>query len=109
MNSCTNLNKIEYFPIEGQKICVKNTSSFSTDYNFRPIIAAEFYGILRNSKNKIKNVCWKSTNNQNYFEIDYNNFSEKENFILSNSELDKFLTYFCNIYNEEIDWKEHGF
>lgn len=109
MSSCTNLSKIEYFPIEGEKICVTNTCYFSTDYDFVPIIAAEFYGILRNSKNKIKKILWKKIDDKNYFEIDYNNFSDKDNFVLLNSEFDKFLTYFCNIYDQKIDWQEHGF
>ena len=117
MNSSMSLTEIGSFRIEGHKIAVlpANRGSFTCETwdDFRPILGAELYGILR--RNPPEEIFLYERGDSNFLQTCYTDWEfgsgDAEHFRLTNAEMEKFLFYYCNIPNggSKIDWKEFGF
>lgn len=109
------LTEIGCFQVEGHRIPIRPSTSTiflceSCD-DFRPIIGAELYGILR--RNPPEEVVLCEQGDSNYLQICYTDWEfgsgSVEHFRLTHAEMDKFLFYYCNTPRGKVDWKEHGF
>jgi len=103
--------------IDGIKIpihigLVKNISTESQDYNYRPVFSSELYGILRSSRNYLTSIVFYEAGDRNYFDICYINWEmngEVEHFALTKYESHRLFDFYCNMIKTTIDWKEYGF
>lgn len=110
------LTEIGSFQIEGRTISVRpaNRQLFTCESwdDFRPIIGAELYGILR--RNQPEEIVLYERGDSIFLQISYTDWDfgcrRDEYFRLTNAEMEKFLFYYCNMTRgSKIDWKEFGF